>query len=583
MFTPVLPGNALSAWGFLKESRDDQLAALGRDPTLSREAAHFANGVTRMTSVEDLVGDYMSLKVALGAHALQDDLPNRYFVRQVIEQGVEAADAFANRLNDSRYLALAQNFAELGLTGTGDLSDAIGALDPALDAAVRDVHGASPLHLATAERLDGLITLGLLGTDTSERQWTRAAGDATLAPILARMLGTADSLTRLDTEGQGAVLAETAGFLFGQGSLSALIDPDNAFAAADAYLGTGGQPLSGGFSYGGLAAATGAILDTYTDDADRWAALQADPDLRAVVADGLSVAAGFDALSAADQIAALQDAALARFGRAEFGLFASQANLTVIGDTHLSPEGAPLSQDFTLGGFTAAVAALRDAGAPPEQAWDSVLSVAALQTSLATAFGIEDGFAALPADARVARMMAETQARFGAAGPEALGTPQAVATLAGLTVETRVTAMTDAYLEESFRVAVGEVRPELRVALSVADAMQAARDTGGTDTGAWFRVLGSNVLRETFETAFGLDANFAQLPVDAQVETLRSYSRDAFGTDRLADLAEPDRVEALITRYLSRVETNAAPTAPTLGLFQNASAASILATLYGTG
>ncbi|MBE3639568.1 DUF1217 domain-containing protein [Mangrovicoccus algicola] len=581
MYTPLLPGTSLNSWIYLKESRDAQLSAFGRDAVLQREQQAFAQKISGISSVDDLMQDYQTLKVALGAHGLKDDLPNRYFIRQVIEQGTDAPEDFANRLSDARYVALARTFETLGLTGAGDLGDSLPPVEDDLAAAVRAQRGDSPLHLNAAARMSSSLTLGLLGADTADRVWERALDQPGMTATLSRMLGAPAAVGGLSPAGQAAVFQASVNYLHGGTRLGILSDPANAFAAADAYLGTAGTALEDGFSYGGLRDRLAAIAQTVTDDGDRWAALQADGGLRDVVALALGMSSDFAGLSAADQIAGMRAAATALFGRSDFGLFASQANLTRLGDRHLDPAGRGLAGTFSLGAFIAAIETARGQGPSIDQKWESVLQIEPLRASLAAGLGLQEDFGTLEPQARIAAVKQAMTARFGTADPEALKDPARLAALSGAEVDAQVAAISEDYLEQEFRIAVGEQRPELRVAMSVAEELRKAVETGGTEAGQWYRILGNSVLREAFQGAFGLGGDFASMDLDAQVSMMRSGSERLIGGSAAADFLDPANQEALITRYLARAGTSGTAVSSSAALFTTASASSILATIYG--
>ena len=594
MFTPILPGTSLASWQYLKDSRATQVETLSRDAVQARDRKHFEEAITKLSSVDDLMKDYQSLKVALGAHGLQEDLPNRYFVRQVIEQGTQSETAFANRLSDARYTALARTFEDLGLTGSGDLRDSPPQIAVDVAKAVTERFGESPIYLKAASRLDGALSLGLLGADTADKLWTRAASEPALLNSLSRMLGVSSNVASLDAGGQVRVLSEATDYLYGSPRLGTLIDPANAFDAADRALGTSGQALEDAFSYTGLADRLGAIFTANpvssnanaatqaSVDDSRWAALQADTALRDVVASVVGVPSDFESLTSAEQITALKDGTEALFGRDSFSVFSVQANQQQIGDLFLDPGGGGLGQVFTLGAFTEAVTEVRSRGASTDEKWQSALKVDTFREGLKDAFGLGEDFEAMTEAEQIETLKAETRSRYDSEEVDVFKNARAMADLTGLYMDAQVSQITQSYTDQEFRVAVGEVRPELRVALSVAEELQKAVDTGGTEAGQWYRVLGNNVLRETFETAFGLSSDFASGDLDAQMTTMRDMAEDRFGTNKLSDFLSFDTQDKLIREYLGRAgTTDATSSNATVSLFTTASAGSILSTIYG--
>jgi hypothetical protein len=76
--------------------------------------------------------------------------------------------------------------------------------------------------------------------------------------------------------------------------------------------------------------------------------------------------------------------------------------------------------------------------------------------------------------------------------------------------------------------------------------------------------MGAPPLRKVFETALGLPASFGRLDIDRQREVFAERAERQLGSGRIADLADPDRREGLIRRFLMRAEASVA-LAPGMG------------------
>lgn len=109
-YQPVIPSGGNLGWSFLNRTREAQQAAFDRSAVIVRQTDHFRENVALVRSAEDLVSDRRLLSVALGAFGLDDDIGNRFFIKKVLEEGVLEDSAFANRLADKRYFALAEAF-----------------------------------------------------------------------------------------------------------------------------------------------------------------------------------------------------------------------------------------------------------------------------------------------------------------------------------------------------------------------------------------------------------------------------------------------------------------------------------------
>jgi hypothetical protein len=109
-FTPVITSGGNAGWAFLQRTREAQQAAFDNSGLVKRDTEYFEQNIGKVTSPEHLMKDYRLLKVALGAFGLDEDINSKFFVRKVLEEGTLAEDAFANKLSDKRYKAMAQAF-----------------------------------------------------------------------------------------------------------------------------------------------------------------------------------------------------------------------------------------------------------------------------------------------------------------------------------------------------------------------------------------------------------------------------------------------------------------------------------------
>ncbi|MFN6978295.1 MAG: DUF1217 domain-containing protein [Gemmobacter sp.] len=105
-----------------------------------------------------------------------------------------------------------------------------------------------------------------------------------------------------------------------------------------------------------------------------------------------------------------------------------------------------------------------------------------------------------------------------------------------------------------FEAAVGAQDEPLRLALNARRELPelAARDMGGD--ARWFTLMGNPPLRRVVETAFGLPKAFGALDIDRQLAVFKDRARRTLGTDDVAGLADPARLDQLIRRFLLRAE-----------------------------
>ena len=107
---PLLPLGGYAGWRFLSDSLEAQLERFSQGPVQERDISHFRARIGSVSTPDQLVSDTRLLRVALGAFGLQEDLPNRAFIRTVLAEGTTRDDALANRLADTRYRSFSAAF-----------------------------------------------------------------------------------------------------------------------------------------------------------------------------------------------------------------------------------------------------------------------------------------------------------------------------------------------------------------------------------------------------------------------------------------------------------------------------------------
>lgn len=111
------------------------------------------------------------------------------------------------------------------------------------------------------------------------------------------------------------------------------------------------------------------------------------------------------------------------------------------------------------------------------------------------------------------------------------------------------------YRNKQFEAAVGVQNNDFRLALNLQRELpEIAKKTSSSDNAKWFSVMGSTPLRTVFQTALGLPASTAQLDLDQQLSIFKSKAKSQFGSDSLAQFAEPATMDKLLKRYLLRSE-----------------------------
>ena len=234
---PAIGSGGLAGWRLLQRNADRQLQTLARDPQVTRERSRFEEGIAGHGTAETLVGDWQMLKVALTAFGLEADLPNKAFIRKVLESDLADPKSLANRLSDKRY----RSFAEaLGLGAGGPPSNPAAVarrvsglyLERELE---RRIGEADPnIRLAMNARRELAV---IADRGSSERtKWFEVMGTPPLRQVMEAALGLSRETIRLPIDRQADLFAETAARRFGMNSFGDLQSPGFLGRIIDSFL-----------------------------------------------------------------------------------------------------------------------------------------------------------------------------------------------------------------------------------------------------------------------------------------------------------------------------------------------------------
>lgn len=227
-FQPVIPAGGNLGWIFLSRTREAQQAAHDQSSILARQAQHFADRIGQINSAEDLVSDRQLLTVALGAFGLDDDINNKFFIKKVLEEGTAEDTAFANRLADKRYFAMAEAFGfDLSPPNTvlSDFADKIVSQfrDRQFEVAV----GAQDENLRLALGLERELS-NLAARDLSQdAAWYTIMGTPPLRHVFETALGLPAAAGAIDVDKQLDIFREKSKKYFGTSDPLAFTDPDH--------------------------------------------------------------------------------------------------------------------------------------------------------------------------------------------------------------------------------------------------------------------------------------------------------------------------------------------------------------------
>lgn len=123
----------------------------------------------------------------------------------------------------------------------------------------------------------------------------------------------------------------------------------------------------------------------------------------------------------------------------------------------------------------------------------------------------------------------------------------------------------DQYQIRQFEKAVGNADNSIRLAMNFKREVSLYTGDFQSEDTPWFQIMGNTPMRTVLETAFGLPSSIGALDVEKQLEMFRDRANRFLGTDDLSVLKDPEKVDELITRFLSQSQINQGPTSSTRG------------------
>ncbi|AFO88149.1 DUF1217 domain-containing protein [Phaeobacter inhibens] len=566
-FSPYVLGTGIAGWNFLDRTRVQQQQIFEKSPILDRAVQDFTQKIEGIQSSDQLLDDYNVLKVALGAFGLDEDINNRAFIKKVLDSDLSEPTSFANRLNDNRYLGLAQTF------GFGN--DA-GPQLPSSSVEKPYANVASPEDLLSNQTLlnQALDDFGLEKYAGNEFFLMRVLESDTTDP--------ASFVNRLSD----SKLADFANaFQFNQppeytSSMEALVGEFNAMndgngpANADELLENEGLLKAVVDSFDLEYTNTiflKRMLESNPYDPDSPVNQQEDPRYLA-----MSRAFGFgisdiNSFTSPEELLAqpqLLEDALEQFNLSNPG----EQYIRDVLESDLSDPNSFVNQPSNLAFYDFAEAFQNEWPSAPsrmqvladevggklagyEQPQQFVFDFDAFEAGL-DVFNISER--ELDFDVMIKAFESDLSSEISYANlhrdPNLKAMAHAFAFNPGGSDHTYPAGfaqeIADLYKDRNFEIAIGESDPNMRLALSLERELQSIADAGGSEDAHWFGIIGSPPLKSMFETALGLPASFGQLDVDRQVNEMKERAQTSFGTTHPADLLEPETLDAFRNRFL---------------------------------
>lgn len=227
-FNPVLPLAGYAGWMFLKRTAATQLEAYSSQTSITRDSAYFREKIGGINSADELVNDHRLLRVALSAYGLEADLPNKFFIKKVLEDGTLDPKALANKLADKRYAEFSRAFGfgdfSTPRTKISDFADKLlkRYVEKQFQASVGEQNPSFRIAMNAETQLKDLA-----GSSSADRsKWFTVLGSPPLREVFEKAFGLPSAFAAIDLDKQVEVLQERTRSAFGTADLSQFRDSE---------------------------------------------------------------------------------------------------------------------------------------------------------------------------------------------------------------------------------------------------------------------------------------------------------------------------------------------------------------------
>lgn len=234
---PTIPTTGLLGWNFLQNTIDRQQETFNRSPDIKRDLDYFNENAGSVETLDDLMGDRRLLSVALGAFGLGEEINKGAYVRKMLAEGADEPTAFAVRLANTDYLALASNF-QVDSEGNLAISDTLKSLvndayqERQFEASVGEVDNSMRAAMNFQREIGTYAGQGL----SEAAGWFRIMGSQPMREVIEGAFNLPSEFSALDIDRQREILADKSQQLFGDRSIDVFTDLEKVDKVINQYL-----------------------------------------------------------------------------------------------------------------------------------------------------------------------------------------------------------------------------------------------------------------------------------------------------------------------------------------------------------
>lgn len=186
----------------VQRTYDRQVKSFGAQPVNQRDIDYFRQTIASVKSVDDLMKDYRLYSFVMKAFGMEDQIPYRALIRQVVQGGTDDPQSIANRMTDKTYAALADalhlskdDAAKPGLTDPQEIEAMVSRfVTSGIEAEQGDRNVGVRLAMYFQRKAPGITS------------WYQVLGDKALSQVIRTAFRIPDATAAMDIDRQKEML-----------------------------------------------------------------------------------------------------------------------------------------------------------------------------------------------------------------------------------------------------------------------------------------------------------------------------------------------------------------------------------------
>ncbi|MGE6697825.1 DUF1217 domain-containing protein [Hyphomonas sp. NPDC076900] len=225
-FQPVVPLSGIGGWQFLQATYDKQLQSYTKSPQVRNERDYLIEKFAQPVSVEDFLKDTRLVRATMTAFDLSGEEWKKGFIKKVLEEVGNPDSTFLQRLNNSKYTALADALkpvdGKIELSAEKIAAIAVSFERNSFEQAVGDIDDSMRLSLNYQAEIGEMTANGASDATVAYR----IMGDVPVYTMLKTALNLPSDMSNLSVERQAEIITAGLKKVLGVSKLSEISSPE---------------------------------------------------------------------------------------------------------------------------------------------------------------------------------------------------------------------------------------------------------------------------------------------------------------------------------------------------------------------